>query len=204
MYILLKCIFFSKTGIKDFVCLCGKAFGRKEALQNHMKNKDYKCEPGPSQSTIEPGPSQTDSIEPGPSQTDLVPIKSENGWQCPYCSYSTKRKDYVNRHIKAEHLGTKIDSWIFFFTFLQNPLYFHINVHEAKKDYKCEPGPSLSNFLDELNEQNDFGAVRLENGNWQCPICSYSHKRKGYVTKHIKTEHLGTKLDSGKNFFTFF
>ena len=93
---------------------------------------------------------------------------------------------------------------LFFFTFLQNPLYFHINVHEAKKDYKCEPGPSLSNFLDELNEQNDFGAVRLENGNWQCPICSYSHKRKVYVTKHIKTEHLGTKLDSGKKFFTFF
>ena len=86
------------------------------------------------------------------------------------------------------------------FTFLQNPVYFHINIHEAKKDYKCEPGPSLSNFLNELNEQNDFGAVKLENGNWQCPMCPYSHQRKPFVTQHIKDVHLGTKLDSGKNF----
>ena len=89
---------------------------------------------------------------------------------------------------------------LFFFTFLQNPLYFHINVHEAKKDYKCEPGPSLSNFLNELNEQNDFGAVRLENEKWQCPICSFSDKKKARVTEHIKAVHLGTKLDSHKKF----
>ena len=70
-------------------------------MKVHEGKEDYKCEPGPSES----------KIEPGPSQTDLVPIKSENrDCQCPYCSYSHKRKDYVNRHIKAEHLGTKIDS----------------------------------------------------------------------------------------------
>ena len=99
------------TGIKNFVCFCGKAFGRNEVLKKHMKvhegKEDYKCEPGPSESKIEPGPSQS-KIEPGSSQTDLVPVKSDGNWQCPYCSYSRKRKDYVTRHIRLEHLGTKL------------------------------------------------------------------------------------------------
>ena len=79
-------------------------------MKVHEGNEDYKCEPAPSQSNSEPGPSQS-KIEPGPSQTDLLPVLWEKGnWQCPYCSYSHKRKDYVSRHIKAEHLGTKLNS----------------------------------------------------------------------------------------------
>ena len=70
-------------------------------MKVHEGKEDNKCEPGPSES----------KIEPGPSQTDLLPVLWEKGnWQCPYCSYSHKRKDYVSRHIKAEHLGNKLDS----------------------------------------------------------------------------------------------
>ena len=87
--------FVSITGIKDFVCFCGKAFERNEYLQKHMKvhegKEDYKCEPGPSQTG------------------DFDPVRSENGnWQCPCCSVSHKRKDVVNKHIKEVHLGNKI------------------------------------------------------------------------------------------------
>ena len=48
-----------------------------------------------------------------------------------------------------------------------------------------QPGPS---------ETGDFEPVESENGEWQCPCCSVSRKRKDAVNKHIKEVHLGNKI----------
>ena len=184
---------------KDFLDALEKRIEAKTLLGEILID-DEEEQPGPSQSRVEPGPSQTGDFEP---------VKSENqNWQCPCCSYSNKRRDVVDRHIKEVHLGENIHSRIFF-NFFQN-LYFlitgiknfvcfcgkafgknkylqkhmkvHERKHERKEDYKCEPGPS---------QTGDFEPTRLENGNWQCPCCSLSHKRRGVVNKHIKEVHLG-------------
>ena len=56
----------------------------------------------------QPGPSQEIRVEEltaGSSQTNLEP-KMENGkWKCPCCSYFSKQRNNMNRHIKEKHSG---------------------------------------------------------------------------------------------------
>ena len=57
----------------------------------------------------QPGPSQEIRIEEpaaGSSQTNLEPIKLDKGkWKCPCCSYLSKQRNNMNRHIKEKHSG---------------------------------------------------------------------------------------------------
>ena len=57
----------------------------------------------------QPGPSQKIRIEEpttGSSQTNLEPIKLDKGkWKCPCCSYLSKQRNNMNRHIKEKHSG---------------------------------------------------------------------------------------------------
>ena len=47
--------------------------------------------------------SSTDEPRPGTSQA-LEPLRLDDGkWKCPYCAYSSKRRNVVNRHIKSQH-----------------------------------------------------------------------------------------------------
>ena len=60
-----------------------------------------------------PGPAAAENVEnenPVDVQNILEPIHlagtASNGrWKCPYCSYETKRKFNMTRHIKDKHLG---------------------------------------------------------------------------------------------------
>ena len=57
----------------------------------------------------QPGPSQEIRVEEltaGSSQTNLEPIKLDKGkWKCPCCSYLSKQRNNMNRHIKEKHSG---------------------------------------------------------------------------------------------------
>ena len=86
-----------------------------------------------------------------------------------------------------------------------------MKVHEGKEDNKCEPRPSQTgDFKEDMeaivkeagidigqpgpSQTGDFEPVESENGEWQCPCCSVSRKRKDAVNKHIKEVHLGNKI----------
>ena len=56
----------------------------------------------------QPGPSQEIRVEEltaGSSQTNLEPIKDNGKWKCPCCSYFSKQRNNMNRHIKEKHSG---------------------------------------------------------------------------------------------------
>ena len=63
-------------------------------------------------------------------------------------------------------------------------------------DEEEQPGPSQSRVEPGPSQTGDFDPIRSENGNWQCPCCSVSHKRKDVVNKHIKEVHLGNNIHS--------
>ena len=109
---------------------------------------------------------------------------------CSNCGDNFTTKQGLQRHEKI-HTGKKDFSCSHcgFKCYRKDSLDRHIKRHH--KD--GQPGPSQSNFEPGPSQTEP---VRLENRNWGCPCCSYSHKTKSVVIKHIKDVHLGNYIPS--------
>ena len=109
---------------------------------------------------------------------------------CSNCGDNFTTKQGLLRHEKI-HTGEKDFSCSHcgFKCYRKDSLDRHIKRHH--KD--GQPGPSQSNFEPGPSQTEP---VRLENRNWGCPCCSYSHKTKSVVIKHIKDVHLGNYIPS--------
>ena len=107
------------TGEKPFSCThCEFRCNRMARLKDHIERiHGQSKEEGEEADEVEeneepdleqPGPSQEIRVEEptaGSSQTNLEP-KMENGkWKCPCCSYFSKQRNNMNRHIKEKHSG---------------------------------------------------------------------------------------------------
>ena len=89
----------------------------------------------------------------------------------------------MNRHKKI-HTGEKPFSCTKceYKCIQKSGLDYHIKRKHGQSKEE-EPKPDLS--------QTNMEAIKLKNGKWKCPCCSYSNKRIGDVKIHIKKEHLG-------------
>ena len=107
------------TGEKPFSCThCEFRCDRKDKLKYHIErihgqSKEEREEADEVEENEEPdleqpGPSQEIRVEEltaGSSQTKLEPIKDNGKWKCPCCSYFSKQRNNMNRHIKEKHSG---------------------------------------------------------------------------------------------------
>ena len=96
---------------------------------------------------------------------------------CRHCEFKCNRKDSLNRHIKRNHKEEE-------------------DMEAIAQDVEQPPW--------EGQLPGDFEPVRSENGDWQCPCCSVSNKRRDVLDRHIKEVHLGRNIHGCIFFNNFF
>ena len=128
------------------------------------------------------------------SVTDQVKAKCRTGHfqtkrlhQCLHCSYSTKRTDHLNRHIRI-HTGEKPYSCTECgkcFTQLSN-LQVHNRTHTGEKPYPCAECGKCFTTLSDLRVHN-----RTHTGEkpYSCKECGQSFNQSSNYSRHIRTMH---------------
>lgn len=110
-------------------------------------------------------------------------------FECPHCSFSTKRKDILDRHINEKHLGIKYTCEICGESFTQiASLRRHVNsVHNQEKTFKC----SLCDdeFLRKDNLDRHIKSVHQNLRPHICKECGDAFKLPQHLKEHIIAIH---------------
>ncbi|XP_022225188.2 RE1-silencing transcription factor A [Drosophila obscura] len=163
-------------GDKSFKCLlCTYSSERKGNLQRHLDLRHSGLSGKHTSDEEEPEP------EPDESVVSIVPFEPNVPrfrYSCALCSYSSKRKENLARHLEQEHKG--------------------ISGNESSNDEEAKPDvlqkvqqEVLKKVKREVRQK-----VKLENRqkpkptvSHKCSLCSQSFKRKANLERHVDAVH---------------
>jgi DNA-directed RNA polymerase subunit RPC12/RpoP len=143
---------------------------------------------------------------------------TERPFQCPYCSFSTKRKDILDRHIREKHFGVRYNCEICKESFTQlTSLKRHANsVHNQKKTYKCDfcdvEFPRKDNLVRHVNSvhqnlrphvctecgdvfklpqhlKEHIVAIHTNQRKYICKECGFAFKLLSHLNDHVRVVH---------------
>ncbi|XP_042877545.1 zinc finger protein 513-like [Penaeus japonicus] len=109
--------------------------------------------------------------------------------QCPYCQYSTVRKDHMPKHIRT-HTGEKPFTcpYCTYRAASKDNMRQHIRTHTGMNPYTYISTISVGLNIDGSRNSGRGGVGKVH----QCPYCTYTTVRKDHMTKHVRT-HTGEK-----------
>ncbi|XP_069173776.1 zinc finger and BTB domain-containing protein 7A isoform X17 [Procambarus clarkii] len=103
--------------------------------------------------------------------------------QCPYCSYSTGRKDHLPKHIRT-HTGEKpfICHYCGYSAASKDNMRQHVRIHTGEKPYTCPHCPFRSSTKSSLTSH-----IRIHTGEkpYICPLCSFRASHKATLRYHM-------------------
>ncbi|XP_064121230.1 zinc finger and BTB domain-containing protein 7B-like isoform X6 [Macrobrachium nipponense] len=103
--------------------------------------------------------------------------------QCPYCKYSTFRKDHITKHIRT-HTGEKPFTCSFcdYCAASKDNLKLHVRTHTGEKPFSCPYCPFRAARKDSLQVH-----IRIHTGEkpYACSKCSYRSSQRNALVSHM-------------------
>ncbi|XP_068230363.1 zinc finger and BTB domain-containing protein 7B-like isoform X5 [Palaemon carinicauda] len=104
--------------------------------------------------------------------------------QCPYCKYSSERKDHVVKHIRT-HTGEKpfVCQYCPYSATTKDKLISHFRTHTGEKPFPCPYCHYCATKKDKLRQH-----IRTHTGEkpFNCPHCPYRCSTKNTLNNHIR------------------
>ncbi|XP_071530930.1 uncharacterized protein [Panulirus ornatus] len=108
--------------------------------------------------------------------------------QCPFCAYSTDRKDSMTRHIRS-HTGEKpfTCSYCTYCATTKDKLIQHVRTHTGEKPYACPFCPLHFALKNNLTTH-----IRVHTGEkpYACSICPYRSAQRTSLVAHIRRHQI--------------
>ncbi|KAK7066439.1 hypothetical protein SK128_019468 [Halocaridina rubra] len=103
--------------------------------------------------------------------------------QCPYCKYSTVRKDHFTKHVRT-HTGEKpfTCSFCCYRAASKDNLKLHIRTHTGEKPFSCPYCHFRAARKDSLQVH-----IRIHTGEkpYACPKCPYRSSQRNALISHM-------------------
>ena len=112
------------------------------------------------------------------------------------CDFKTEWKTSLNMHIKGFHSNEKEDCLICNKTIQKKNYQVHVRRHQGSVLLECDLCKFSTVNKNSLKKHKKYihGASLIQNQSCTFPDCGKTYTRKGELIEHIKSKHIGEKL----------